>query len=30
MTEQRKSIFAIASIWVWCIPFLPLGLAIAI
>lgn len=30
MTEQRKSVFAIASIWVWCIPLLPLGLAIAL
>ena len=30
MTEQRKSVLAIASIWVWCIPLLPLGLAIAI
>ena len=30
MTEQRKSVFAIASIWVWCIPLLPLVLAITI
>ncbi|MBU3611508.1 phosphatase PAP2 family protein [Polynucleobacter sp. MG-27-Goln-C1] len=30
MTEQRKSALAIASLWVWCIPLLPLGLAIAI
>lgn len=30
MTEQRKSALAIASIWVWCIPLLPLSLAIAI
>jgi membrane-associated phospholipid phosphatase len=30
MTEQRKSVLAIASFWVWCIPLLPLGLAIAI
>ena len=30
MTEQRKSTVAIASIWVWCIPLLPLGLAAAI
>ena len=30
MTEQRKSVLAIVSIWVWCIPLLPLCLAIAI
>ena len=30
MTEQRKSALAVASLWVWCIPLLPLGLAIAI
>jgi membrane-associated phospholipid phosphatase len=30
MTGQRKSVLAIASIWVWCTPLLPLGLAIAI
>jgi membrane-associated phospholipid phosphatase len=30
MIEQRKSFLAIASPWVWCIPLLPLGLAIAI
>ena len=30
MTEQRKSSAAIASLWVWCIPLIPLGLAIAI
>lgn len=30
MIEQRKSIFSITSFWVWCIPLLPLGLAIAI
>jgi membrane-associated phospholipid phosphatase len=30
MTEQRKSVLAIASTWVWCVPLLPLGLAIAI
>lgn len=30
MVEQRKSLLAIASIWVWCFPLLPLGLATAI
>ena len=30
MTEQRKSVLAVASPLVWCIPLLPLGLAIAI
>jgi len=30
MTEQRKSAIAIASLWVWCIPLIPLSLAIAI
>ena len=30
MTEQRKSVLAIVSIWVWCIPLLPLCLAITI
>ena len=30
MAEQHKSALAIASIWVWCIPLLPLSLAIAI
>jgi len=30
MAEQRKSAVAIASPWVWCVPLLPLGLAIAI
>jgi membrane-associated phospholipid phosphatase len=30
MTEQRKSVLAIVSISVWCIPLLPLCLAIAI
>ena len=30
MTEQRKSALVIVSIWVWCIPLLPLSLAIAI
>jgi membrane-associated phospholipid phosphatase len=30
MVEQRKSLTAIASLWVWCIPLLPLGLAIAL
>ncbi|MES2586603.1 MAG: phosphatase PAP2 family protein [Pseudomonadota bacterium] len=30
MAEQRKSDFSIVSFWVWCIPFLPLGLAITI
>jgi membrane-associated phospholipid phosphatase len=30
MIEQRKSVLAIASFWTWCIPLLPLGLAIAI
>jgi len=30
MTEQRKSALAVASLWVWFTPFLPLGLAIAI
>jgi len=30
MTEQRKSALAVASLWVWFIPLLPLGLAIAI
>ena len=30
MTEQHRSAFAIASFWVWCIPLLPLSLAIAI
>ena len=30
MTEQRKSGLAITSFWVWFIPLLPLGLAIAI
>lgn len=30
MTEQRKSVLAVASLWVWLIPLLPLGLAIAI
>jgi len=30
MTEQRKSGLAVASLWVWFIPLLPLGLAIAI
>ena len=30
MAEQRKSAFAIASIWVWCVPLLPLSLAAGI
>jgi membrane-associated phospholipid phosphatase len=30
MTEQRKSGLAVASLWVWLVPLLPLGLAIAI
>ena len=30
MAEQRKSAVAIASPWVWCIPLIPLGLAIVI
>ena len=30
MVEQQKSGLAIASFWVWCIPLVPLGLAIAI
>ncbi|QWE13863.1 phosphatase PAP2 family protein [Polynucleobacter sp. AP-Sving-400A-A2] len=30
MAEQRKSALVIASIWVWCVPLLPLSLAIAI
>ncbi|MBU3597763.1 phosphatase PAP2 family protein [Polynucleobacter bastaniensis] len=30
MAEQRKSALAIASIGVWCVPLLPLSLAIAI
>jgi membrane-associated phospholipid phosphatase len=30
MAEQRRSALAIASFWVWCLPLLPLGLAIAI
>jgi hypothetical protein len=30
MTEQRKSALAVASLWAWFIPLLPLGLAIAI
>jgi membrane-associated phospholipid phosphatase len=30
MAEQHKSAIAIVSPWVWCIPLLPLGLAIAI
>lgn len=30
MAEQHKSVLAIAPIWVWLIPILPLGLAIAI
>ncbi len=30
MAEQRKSALAVASLWVWCIPLIPLGLAIAI
>jgi membrane-associated phospholipid phosphatase len=30
MAEQRKSAFAVASLWVWCIPLIPLGLALAI
>ncbi len=30
MTEQRKSALVVASLWAWFIPFLPLGLAIAI
>jgi membrane-associated phospholipid phosphatase len=30
MTEQRKSGLAVASLWAWFIPLLPLGLAIAI
>lgn len=30
MIEQRKSALAIASVWVWCVPLLPLCLAIAI
>jgi membrane-associated phospholipid phosphatase len=30
MTEQRRSILAIASFWVWCLPLLPLSLAIVL
>ena len=30
MTEQRKSALAVASLWAWFIPLLPLGLAIAV
>jgi membrane-associated phospholipid phosphatase len=30
MTEQHKSAVIIASHWVWCIPFIPLSLAITI
>jgi membrane-associated phospholipid phosphatase len=30
MTEQRKSALAVASLWAWLIPLIPLGLAIAI
>ncbi len=30
MAEQQKSAVAITSPWVWCIPLIPLGLAIAI
>lgn len=30
MAEQRKSALAVASLWVWCIPLIPLGLALAI
>ena len=30
MAEQRKSALPVASLWVWCIPLIPLGLALAI
>ena len=30
MAEQRKSATTIASIWVWCIPLIPLGIAMAL
>ena len=30
MTEQRKSLLAVASVWAWCLPLLPLALAIGI
>lgn len=30
MTEQRKSAVAMISLWIWCVPLIPLGLAIAI
>lgn len=30
MAEQQKSAVVVASLWVWCIPLIPLSLAIAI